>query len=55
MQGHVHNVQMISFISKERSNTSGSTWRVVIGEFSELKVFRPVILLIVAIDSKVLF
>ena len=42
-------------IGKERCNTSGSTWRVVIGEFGEWKEFGPVILLIVAIDSKVLF
>jgi hypothetical protein len=48
-------VQMVSFVGKERGSASGCTWSVVVSEFSEGKEWRPVVLLVVAEYMEVLF
>jgi hypothetical protein len=47
-------VGVIALIGEERRYAGGSTRRVVIGEFREGKEFRPVVLLVVAVNPKVL-
>ena len=53
--GEDADVWVIAFVSEERGNTGGGTRGVVEGEFRKGKEIGPVVLLIVAIDSEVLF
>ena len=47
-------VGVIALIGEEGGYARGSTRRVVVGEFRERKEFRPIVLLVVAVDPKVL-
>ena len=47
-------VGVIALIGKEGGYARGSTRCVVVGEFRERKEFRPIVLLVVAVDPKVL-
>ena len=53
--GMNHEVQMVPFVCKERQDTSGSARDVIISEFHKRKEFRPIVLLIVTVDSNILF
>ena len=46
---------MITLVGKEGCDSSSSTGRIVIGELSEWKEFVSIVLLIIAVDSDVLF
>jgi len=46
---------VITFVSKERGNTSSGTWSIVVSELCQREEFGPVVLLIIAIDSNILF
>ena len=46
---------MITLVGKEGCNSSSSTGHVVVGKLGEWKEFVPIVLLIIAIDSDVLF
>jgi len=46
---------MVAFVGKERRDTSGSTWSIVISKFRKWEEVSPVVLLVVAIDVEVLF
>ena len=46
---------MITLVGKEGHDSGSSTGRIVIGEFSEWEEFVPIVLLIIAVDSDVLF
>src|SRR5882724_6870497 len=48
-------VQMITLIGKEGCNAGSGTRSIVISELSYWKEFGPIILLVVTIDSEVLF
>lgn len=48
-------VWMVSFVGIEGGNTHGCRGSIVVGELHEQKKFRPVILLIIAINADVLF
>ena len=48
-------VRMITLVGKEGCYSGSSTGRIVVGELSKWKEFIPVVLLIIAIDSDVLF
>jgi hypothetical protein len=48
-------VQVVSFVGKERRSASGCTGSIVVSEFSEGKEQRPVVLLVVAEYTEVLF
>jgi hypothetical protein len=48
-------VQVVSFVGKERGSASGCTWSIVVSKFSEGKERRPVVLLVVAEYMEVLF
>jgi len=46
---------MITFVSKERCNTSSGTWSIIVSKFCQREEFRPIVLLIIAINSNILF
>ena len=46
---------MITLVGKEECDPSSSTGRVVVDELSKRKEFIPIVLLVIAIDSDVLF
>ena len=46
---------MITLVGKEGCDSGSSTGHVVVGELGEWKEFVPIVLLVVAIDSDVLF
>ena len=48
-------VQMVSFVREERRDTSGSTQGIIISRFHKWKKLQPIILLIVAVYSNLLF
>jgi hypothetical protein len=48
-------VQVVSFVGKERGSAGGCTQSVVVSEFSKGKEQRPVVLLVVAEYMEVLF
>ena len=48
-------VRMITLVGEEGCDSGSSTGRIVIGELQEWKEFVPIVLLIIAIDSDVLF
>jgi hypothetical protein len=48
-------VRMVAFVGKERGDSGGGARSIVVGELRERKEFGPVILLIIAKDSQVLF
>jgi len=48
-------VQMVTFVSKEGCNTSSGAQSIIVSEFCQREEFRPIVLLIVAIDLNVLF
>ena len=47
-------VRVIALIGKEGGYASGSTRCIVVGEFRGRKEFRPIVLLVVAVNPKVL-
>ena len=51
----VSDVWVVSFVHEERRDTCGSVQCIVVGEFGEGKQLGPVVLLVVAVDLKVLF
>ena len=53
--GMNHEVQVVPFVHKEREDTSGSTWGVIISEFRKRKEFQPIGLLIVTVYLNILF
>ena len=48
-------VQMVNLVGKEGCNAGSGTRSIVVSELSEWKEFGPIVLLVVAIDSEVLF
>ena len=46
---------MVSLVSKERRHTSGLARRIVVGELSQRKQLGPVVLLVVAVSTEILF
>ena len=48
-------IWVVSFISEERGHTSSLARRIVVGELSQRKQLRPVVLLVVAVGAEVLF
>src|SRR6266545_4170503 len=48
-------VRVVSFVSEERGDTSSLTRHIVVGELSQRKQLRPVVLLVVAVGAEVLF
>jgi hypothetical protein len=48
-------VRVVSFVGKERGSASGCTQSIVVSKFSEGKEQRPVVLLVVAEYTEVLF
>ena len=46
---------MITLVGKEGCDAGSGTWSIVISELSKWKEFGPIVLLVVAVDSKVLF
>src|SRR5882724_5374556 len=48
-------VQTITLVGKEGCDASSGTWSIVVSKLSQWKEFGPIILLVVAIDSEVLF
>ena len=48
-------VGVIAFVGEERSYAGSSAGRVVVSEFGKGKDFRPIVLLVVAENAKVLF
>jgi hypothetical protein len=48
-------VRVIPFVGKEGRSATGCTWSIVVSKFSEGKERRPVVLLVVAEYSEVLF
>ena len=48
-------VQVITLVGKEGCNASSGTQSIVVSELSQWKEFGPVVLLVVAIDSGILF
>src|SRR5215471_15440441 len=46
---------MIAFIGEKWRDAGGRTWSIVICEFRKWKELRPIVLLIIAIDTEVLF
>ena len=47
-------IRMISLVGKERGYARGSTGHVVVGEFCKGKELQPVVLLVVAVNLKLL-
>jgi hypothetical protein len=47
-------VWMVTFVGEARGNSSGSVWSIVVCKFSKGQKFGPVVLLIIAVDLKVL-
>ena len=50
-----HKVWVVSFVSEERGHTGSLTRCVVVGELSQRKQLGPVVLLVVAVGTEVLF
>jgi len=48
-------VQMKIFVSEERGNASSGAQSIIVSEFCQREEFGPIVLLIIAIDSNVLF
>src|SRR5882724_4711183 len=48
-------VRMITFVGKEGCNAGSGTQSIVVNKLSQWKEFGPIVLLVVAIDSEVLF
>jgi len=46
---------MITFVSKERCNASSGAQSIIASEFHQREEFRPIVLLIIAIDLNILF
>ena len=46
---------MATLVGKEGCDSSSSTGRIVVGELDEWKELVPIVLLIIAIDSDILF
>ena len=46
---------MVTFVSEERGNTSRGARSIIVSELRQREEFGPVVLLIIAIDSNVLF
>ena len=49
------NVLMVAFVGIEGHNAGGSTWRIVLCKLSKWEQVEPIVLLVVAVDSDVLF
>jgi len=48
-------IQMVTFVSEERGNTSSGAQSIIVSEFCQREEFGPIVLLIIAIDSNILF
>jgi len=48
-------VWIITFVSKERGNTSSGTQSIIVSKFCQREEFGPIVLLTIATDSNVLF
>jgi len=48
-------IWMITFVNKERDNTSSGARSIIVSEFCQREEFGPVVLLIIAIDLNILF
>jgi len=46
---------MITFVSEEGGNAHSGTWSIIVSKFRQREEFRPIVLLVIAIDSNVLF
>jgi len=46
---------MVTFVSEERGNASSGIQSIIVSEFHQQEEFGPIVLLIVAIDSNILF
>ena len=46
---------MVTLVGKEGCDSGSSTGRIVVGERGKWKEFVPIVVLIIAIDSDVLF
>ena len=46
---------MVAFVGIEGHNAGGSTWRIVLCKLSKWEQVEPIVLLVVAVDSDVLF
>jgi len=49
------NVRVVALVGEEGRNASRSTGRVVVSELGKWQEFGPVVLLVIAVDSEVLF
>ena len=49
------NAWMVALVGVEMCNAHGSTWHVVVCKLSEWEQAKPIVLLVVAVDSDVLF
>jgi hypothetical protein len=47
-------VQMVTFISKERRDACSSIWSIVIGKLCDQKEISPNVLLVITVDTEVL-
>ena len=48
-------VRVVTFVGKERRDSCGCVWSVVVSELSNREKLRPIVLLIGAVDANVLF
>ena len=48
-------VRVISLVGKEQRYSCSSTWSIVVSELRERKKFLPIVLLVIAVNSEVLF
>ena len=46
---------MVTFVSEERCNASSGTRSIIVSELCQREEFGPIVLLVIAIDSNVLF
>ena len=46
---------MVTLVGKEGCDSGSSTGHIVVGKLSEWKEFVPIVLLVIAVDSDVLF
>ena len=55
MLGVNSNVWVVALIGIEGHNTGGCTWHIVVCELREWEQAKPIVLLVIAVDSDVLF
>ena len=49
------NVRVVALIGIEGHDTGGCTWCIIVCELSEWEQAKPIVLLVIAVDSDVLF